>query len=351
MPNRASHPASIVSEQARPSVATVPEIENITPEMFFGDVVPAFRPVVLRGLVNDWPSVRCSRESQADFVRYLSKWDSGEPTYTIVGDPEINGRLYYGDGLRGVNFQRLASPLSATLEQILRFADAPRPPAIAVQAARVNQTLPGFSAENHMPLLDPGIEPTLWMGNRAMVAPHFDVNDNLACVIAGRRHFTVYPPDQIGNLYVGPILDAPGGVPVSTVDVRNPDLETFPRYQEALAVAMEATLDPGDAIYIPGPWWHAVESYEPLNVLVNYWYGGINHSGVSPKASLLHSIMSLRSLPDEQRRAWGTFFDHFLFAEQDPTEHWPDGIADVVTTMTNEQKRIVIEQLRASLGD
>ena len=35
---------------------------------------------------------------------------------------------------------------------------------------------------------------------------------------------------------------------------------------------MVADLEPGDAIYIPALWWHAVQATGELNVLVNYWW-------------------------------------------------------------------------------
>jgi hypothetical protein len=340
-----------MNAQNSPAIAAVPDYAAVTPAAFRDEIRPAYRPVVFRGLLADWPAVQRNTESRETLLQYLRSLDSGEPLYTVVGDPAIDGRLFYGENLSGVNFKRIGSPFSATLAQLLRFEHSPRPPAIAVQAASVNAALPGFVRDNPMPLLAGDVEPTLWMGNRAVVAPHFDVNDNIAVVVSGERRFTLFPPEQIGNLYVGPILDAPGGVPISMVDIRAPDFERFPRYREALASAMQATLSPGDAIYIPGPWWHGVESTASINLLVNYWFAGVGEHGLSPKHSLLHSIMSLRGLPAEQRRAWGSFFTHFLFAERDPTEHWPDNIHDVVTRMSPEQKRVLMATLRDSLPD
>jgi hypothetical protein len=280
---------------------------------------------------------------------YLRELDAGLPVYTVVAQPDERGRFYYGTDLRGTNFGKVASPLASTLDHLLRLEGVPQPPSIAVQAASVNQALPGFTRDNTMPLLKPPTEPTFWLGNRALVAPHFDVNDNIACVVAGRRKFTLFPPEQIENLYVGPILDAPGGVPISRVDIREPDFARFPRYRAAQASALEAVLEPGDALYIPAPWWHAVESLDGLNLLVNYWYSGISSSGISPKLSLLYSLLSLGELPGAQRKAWGSFFQYYLFSDNSPSSDWPIGVNDIVTEMTTAQKQALIEMLRDSL--
>jgi len=87
---------------------------------------------------------------------------------------------------------------------------------------------------------------SIWLGNRTCIAPHFDNTENLACVVGGRRRFTMFPPEQIRNLYVGPLDLTPAGQPISLVDVRNPDLSRFPRFAEALAAAEVAELAPGD---------------------------------------------------------------------------------------------------------
>lgn len=76
--------------------------------------------------------------------------------------------------------------------------------------------------------------------------------------------------EQIANLYVGPLGHAPTGTPISLVSFREPDFERFPRFREALAAALVAELDPGDALYIPTLWWHHVESLAKCNMLVNY---------------------------------------------------------------------------------
>ena len=66
-----------------------------------------------------------------------------------------------------------------------------------------------------MPLLSPDASPRIWLGTAANVSSHYDTFDNLACVIAGRRRFTLYAPELIGRLYIGPIDHTMAGPPVS----------------------------------------------------------------------------------------------------------------------------------------
>jgi hypothetical protein len=148
------------------------------------------------------------------------------------------------------------------------------------------------------------------------VQTHYDLLSNIACVVGGRRRFTLFPPDQMPNLYMGPLDFTPSGTPVSMVPLQGPDLARFPRFSEALRHAQEAELAPGDALYIPYGWWHAVESLTPFNVLVNYWWNPATSYG-SPYGVLLHAALCLRDLPAEQRAVWRTMFEELVFKDPD----------------------------------
>jgi hypothetical protein len=134
----------------------------------------------------------------------------------------------------------------------------------------------------------------------------------------------MFPPDQIKNLYVGPLDLTPAGQPISLVDVRNPDLARFPRFAEAAAVAEVAELEAGDAVYIPALWWHHVEALEDFNVLVNYWWRDVPDYFESPSNSLLHCLLTIKSLPPVQRRNWQAMFEYLIFqSEGAALEHLP----------------------------
>ena len=318
-------------------------------ETLESQIVPSKEPAVIRSLVRDWYCVSDCPDSR-DRCAYIESLDADVPVYTIAAPPDAGGRFFYNDDLKGLNFKSGQIPLPQILGQLLAQIDDSDAHSIAVQSLPVREVLPNFEKQNPMPLLDPEIAPTMWIGNRGKVAPHYDVHRNIACVVDGSRRFTVFPPDQVANLYPGPILGAPGGVPISLVDTWDPDYDKFPRYADALAAAQEALLEPGDAIYIPSLWWHAVESLESINVLVNYWWGGIADSGISPNDSLLHAMLTIVTLDEEQRKAWRDFFEYYVFqAGQDPKAHLPEGLEDIVTSLSPEQvlnvRRILADKL------
>ena len=87
---------------------------------------------------------------------------------------------------------------------------------------------PAFASLNPMPLLNPGIEPRIWIGHASNVSAHYDTMDNLACVAAGTRRFTLFAPQLIDKLYVGPIDHTMAGQPVSLAASSAPDKERFP---------------------------------------------------------------------------------------------------------------------------
>jgi hypothetical protein len=293
--------------------AAIPEVGVVGRDRFQHDIVPAGRPVVLRGQVADWPAARLGRQSPEAICRYLVERDSSAPIDAIMLPPEEKGRIFYNAAMDGFNFFRSRQPIARVIEQIARYSAFASAPAVAAQSALIRSCLPRFLDENPMPLLDT-VEPRIWIGNAITVPAHFDDANNIACVVAGRRRFTLFPPEQIGNLYIGPVDFAPTGAPISLVDFAAPDLERFPHFAEARAHALSAELGPGDAIFIPPLWWHHVQSLEQCNILVNYWWGA-SHADNAGLDSLTHALITLRQLPPQQRKAWAALFDYYVFGD------------------------------------
>lgn len=300
------------------------ECSDPTPGRLPPGLIEAAEPVVLRGLVSHWPMVAAARRSDRDAVDYLRGCWRDEPVAIMTGAPEIDGRIFYNDDLSGFNFGRADAPLPAMLDALLALADEPRPPCYYVGSTTVDTCLPGFRAANALDVGDPDPLVSVWLGNRSRIAPHYDLPDNVACVAAGHRRFTLFPPEQLPNLYVGPIDFTPAGQPVSLVDLKQPDFARFPRFAQALDHAQVAELGPGDAIYIPSMWWHQVEALDAFNVLINYWWRQSPAHMDPPVFALMLALLSMRDLPAPQRRAWQGIFDHYVFnADADTAAHIP----------------------------
>lgn len=331
----------------------VAELTGVNRDRFERDIRAAGKPVVLRGLASDWPAVRAARQSDEALFTYLKRFSHKQPATILSAPPEIRGKFFYGRNLRSMNFERGQATLEKVFEQLLANRVAEAPSALAVQSAIVSQLLPGFEVENSVGLLRPDIVPRVWIGNRVQVVPHYDWSENLGIVIGGRRRFTLFPPEQLPNLYVGPFQPTPAGTQVSMVDPDHPDLDRYPRYAEAMNAATFALLEPGDAIYIPYHWWHGVKSLDPVNLFINYWWNDARADAGNPYDALLFALFALKPLPPEQRAIWQKAFDYYVFETHgDPGGHLPAGAQGLLGPPTERRLariRDAIKEIAARL--
>ncbi|WP_078612755.1 cupin-like domain-containing protein [Streptomyces canus] len=77
-------------------------------------------------------------------------------------------------------------------------------------------------------------------------------SDAVLCQVTGAKRFVMYPPSA------GEFLSDGDAV----VDLEEPDDERFPTWR-AVRPAVDVTLSPGDAIYIPAGWFHAAVALAP----------------------------------------------------------------------------------------
>jgi hypothetical protein len=288
---------------------------DITPQVF-AQIRVAAEPAVLKGVAADWPLVRA-----ADPAGWLRAHANPGQVQYMQAPPEVEGRMHYGATVATQNFERREGAFAGFLDALSEQAGKARPDALALQGMPAPALLPGF-AETHRLDFVPGIVPRLWIGNAAKVAIHHDPTENVAVVAAGRRRFTLFAPEQVSNLYMGPFDPTPAGVQVSMAHVTAPDFDRFPRFAAALDAAQTADLDPGDALYIPYQWYHHVEALDAFNVLVNFWWDPAPAG--SPWEAMMHGFVGLRNLPPDQRRAWRAMFDRYVFLTGgDPGEHLP----------------------------
>jgi hypothetical protein len=296
----------------------------------FDELMESGQPVVLRGLARTWPLVARGLESAESAAAYLKSFCTPKPTTVYVGDAAIRGRFFYDTEYQGFNFDRKRLSLAECIDRVLAHADEADAPALYAGSTDVDIFLPGLRAQNDLALDHPMFRisrPTvsIWIGNRTVASAHYDQSHNLACCMVGRRRFTLFPPEQIHNLYPGPLEPTPAGQVISVVDFDAPDFGRFPRFRQALEAGESAVLDPGDVLFYPALWWHHVEALDAFNAMINYWWNPAPAFLDSPHHTLLHALLSLRDRPDAEKRAWRAFFDFYVFGPADTAaRHLPE---------------------------
>jgi len=343
--------AAVIDWSQRPRTA---EFDGVDRLRFGTEIQPLARPAVLRGLVNHWPAVARARQSDTVLCDYLRGFDSGIEAEACFGHARMGGRFFYDEGLTGLNFERRSVGVTALLDFLLQVRTAEHPMYGYAGAVRIKESLPGFLEHNPSPLVDPNTDQlnSIWIGNRTRISAHWDLPQNLICAVSGRRRYILFPPEQLANLYCGPLDFTPAGQPISLVDFLAPDFTRFPRFADAIQASEVAELEPGDALYLPSLWWHHAESLDAIGVMVNYWWRDEPAHAMSPKSTLLHALMSIRQLPKHERMAWRVFFDHYIFAADEDAAwaHVPEPARGVLALMNPELAARLRAQLARSLN-
>lgn len=283
----------------------------------------ASEPWVARGFANSWPSVKRSKNSDKDFLSYLESCYRGAPITAIVAEAGHEGRYFYNEDLTGFNFYPLKTSLDKFIRQLIALKAEANAPSVYVGSTAIDPLLPTLNDHKALAGVLPNATTSLWLGNRSRIAAHFDFPRNIACCVSGRRRFSLFPPDQVANLYIGPWDITPAGQPISLVDLHSPDFSRFPKFQQALDTMVTVDLEPGDALYVPSFWWHHVEGLSPINALINFWW----HETASKTASTIDLLKSnaqvTRTLPSAQRQAVKAFYDHYVFSDESDPEYLP----------------------------
>ncbi|NEZ04870.1 cupin-like domain-containing protein [Wenzhouxiangella sp. XN201] len=329
---------------------TIEETERADASTVIESVNGRAEPLVLRGLCTDWPLVQAADSPDA-VERLLLDHYEGAPVTAFLGESGNDGRLFYNDDISALNFKPTRTGLDAVLSHIRQAREQSPAPTVYMGSMAMDHCLPSLKPTHSLATHDLPTTVRIWIGNQSKVAAHHDVLDNIACVCVGERQFTLFPPEQLANLYLGPIDMTPAGQQVSLVDPDNPDFEAFPRYAEALEAGLWAELQPGDAIYIPSMWWHQVYALSSLNILINHWWRDVPSYMGAPGDVLIHGLMNLRGLPRRQREAWRHMFEYYIFdPPEDALAHIPESSRGVLGDMNEEQARQWRSMLRNKLN-
>ena len=295
--------------------------------------------------------VQAGQQSAESARNYLAKFYQGRPVVGFKGKPEINGVFHYTEDKSALNFEAVRVNLLSFIDKMLGIEPELQGSSFYVGSTDLDVFLPGLS-DTHQILPENKLfkrhKPvsSIWIGNQTTASAHYDLSNNIACCVAGRRRFTLFPPNQIENLYPGPLELTPAGQVVSMVDFRNPDLRQHPKFKKAKAAAQVAEMEPGDILVYPAMWWHQVEALDPFNILINFWWNETPDYFDTPMLTLQHAFLSLRSRPDHEKRAWKELFEYYIFSDlENASAHIPDTAKGILGPIDAQKAR----RLRASL--
>jgi ribosomal protein L16 Arg81 hydroxylase len=234
--------ASLVSDPA-----AIDRRRDLTREDFLTDYYSRNRPVVIEGLLDQWPAL--ARWTPA----YLASVCGDAVVEVMDGrDGESSVAQYRAQHRRTMRFAEYVDLVCASAptnrffivsgndflqhpEVDALWADIPHIPAYLDEVKRVAGS-------------------SLWFGPAGTVTPlHHDLMNILFTQITGRKEIQLIPSTQTH------LVANENGV-FSEVDAEQPDLQRFPRFGSTTAVTI--VLEPGQTLFIPVGWWHNVRALD-----------------------------------------------------------------------------------------
>jgi hypothetical protein len=130
-------------------------------------------PVILKGLVANWPLVQAANNSPKKAISYLEKFSTEESWTVFKGEPEIDGRVFYNSEFNGFNFEVVGIPFKELIKDLLQSSTQASPPMIYVGSTMIDRWLPKFRSENDIDISHDALA-SIWMGNQSRIAAHYD---------------------------------------------------------------------------------------------------------------------------------------------------------------------------------
>jgi mannose-6-phosphate isomerase class I len=127
-------------------------------------------------------------------------------------------------------------------------------------------------------------KPRLWIGSKGCFTPlHRDTSDNYVYQVVGIKQWTIFNVQDDKNLYYitreelypyafrnndRETINKISEFSTSHVNLKKPDFRKFPLFRKAQPINFK--LHPGDFLYLPAGYGHAVENTE-LSISINLW--------------------------------------------------------------------------------
>lgn len=216
-------------------------LEGITPDTIpYDDLFSQNQPIILKGLVKEWPLVKAGQVSAQQpansLMAQLEQHYNKRPLLVYKAPAENKARFGYNKSCTAFNFSSNRSTISEVFDAIRSQLSQEEHDYFYINSLRFDEGFPELNQTNkldfdHAEFNNNQPVSKIWLGTESVAAAHFDQPKNIACCVAGKRRFTLFPPDQINNLYPGPLSPTPGGQVVTLADLSQPDFNRFPPFK------------------------------------------------------------------------------------------------------------------------
>lgn len=226
---------------------------SLTREKFHLDYRSRHAPVVVRGLARDWLA------SERWTPEYLRRVCGDEPVEILANrnqNPSYETSYHmHRAQMSFAGYVDWVVTAGSSNDRYIhaqnRFFDTPVGQRLRADVAPVPDWVDP-SAPGRM---------FFWLGPAGTVTPlHHDDDDILFAQIRGRKRFTLFSPGDTPFLYNHVAV-------FSEVDPESPDYGRHPLYRRATPIVVD--LEPGDALFLPRPWWHHVRALD-VSVSVSF---------------------------------------------------------------------------------
>jgi LPS sulfotransferase NodH len=207
----------------------------------------ANRPVILTGLMRDWPAMTCWTP---DYLKSAAGDQSVEVMTGRAADPryELNLRAHRRE-MPFADYVDLVHSGQVTNDYYLvannGFFGRPGTQSLLRDCPAFPQYLQPAQDGQHC---------FFWYGPAGTITPlHRDTCNILIAQVSGRKRYRLIPASQRRCVYNNE------GV-FSDVDAAAPDLERYPDFRDATIT--DFVLQPGEVLFMPVGWWHYVEALD-----------------------------------------------------------------------------------------
>jgi ribosomal protein L16 Arg81 hydroxylase len=233
-------------DRLRAGAGAVERRERLSRDEFFNEYYCRNRPVVITGMLDDWPALRRwnfdyfrsrfgERQVEVQFGRET------DPNFEI-NQPKHKRMMRFGDYVDLVersaptnDFYMTANNTSLNREALAELWE---------DIGKLPEYLDGNSPDRGF----------FWFGPKGTKTPlHHDLTNNFMAQVIGRKRIRLIPLHETPRVY--------NDVHCYTqVDAAEVDVEKFPAMRDAQVIDCE--IGPGEILFLPIGWWHHVDGLE-----------------------------------------------------------------------------------------